>query len=49
MRPLYDIPIYEGNIKKEKHISNSKFFNRKVRKDLISFLKNLIIDAKANN
>ncbi len=35
-------------LKKDKSINNSKLFSKKFKKNPISFLKNLIIDVKAN-
>ncbi len=37
------------NSKKNKLINSSKSFNEKVEKNLTLFLKNLIIDVKAND
>ncbi len=39
----------KGLFKKDKSINTSKFFSKKVEEDPILFLKNLIIDIKANS
>jgi len=41
--------MIRGQSKRDKPITISKSFARKVREDFTSFLKNLVIDAEANS